>query len=68
MALDTLIKKIEADPQLSHPDPDKPLEVEIDALDYATGVVLIQQDEQTKRIEVGYHSEALNHISTFATA
>ena len=30
MALDTLIKKIEADPELSHPNPDKPFEVEID--------------------------------------
>jgi uncharacterized protein Usg len=60
VALDNLIKKIEADPQISHPNPDKPFEMEIDASDYATGAVLIQRDEAGKRVEVGYHSEALN--------
>jgi hypothetical protein len=48
VALDNLIKKIEADPQISYPNPDKPFEMEIDASDYGTGAVLIQRDEAGK--------------------
>src|ERR1700748_73230 len=59
-ALDMLIKAVEADPQMAHPNPDKPFELEIDALNYATRAVLLQRDEQGKRIKVGYHSEGLN--------
>src|SRR6201984_3416270 len=59
-ALDTLIKAVEADPHMTHPNPEKPFEIEIDASNYATGAVLIQRDEQGKRVEVGYHSEGLN--------
>src|ERR1700748_551354 len=59
-ALDTLIKAVEVDPQMAHPNPDKPFELEIDASNYATGAVLLQRDEQGKRIEVGYHLEGLN--------
>src|SRR5229473_4821866 len=59
-ALDTIIEKIGEDPHIAHPNPKKPFELEIDASSYATGVVLIQQGDNNKRIEVGYHSKALN--------
>ena len=59
-ALDEIIRQIADDPQISHPNPDKPFELEIDASNYATGAVLFQRDKQGKRIEVGYHSRALN--------
>src|SRR6201985_2840434 len=59
-ALDALIKAVEVDPHMTHPNPDKPFEIEIDASNYTTGAVLIQRDEQGKRVEVGYHSEGLN--------
>jgi hypothetical protein len=59
-ALDQIIKAIEANPELSHPKPDQPFELEIDASNYATGAVLIQRDKEGKRVEVGYHSQALN--------
>src|ERR1700751_1546323 len=59
-ALDPLIKAVEADPHMTHPNPEKPFEIEIDASNYATGAVLIQRDELGRRVEVGYHSEGLN--------
>ena len=59
-ALDELIRQIANNPRISHPNPDKPFELEIDASNYATGAVLFQRDEQGKRIEVGYHSKGLN--------
>src|ERR1700747_1348934 len=59
-ALDALIKAIEADPHMTHPNPEKPFKIEIDASNYATGAVLIQRDELGRRVEVGYHSEGLN--------
>src|SRR5712671_4531885 len=55
-ALDELIRQIADNSQISHPNPDKPFEMEIDASNYTTGAVLFQRDEQGKRIEVGYHS------------
>jgi RNase H-like domain found in reverse transcriptase len=60
IALDTLIKKIESDPQLDQPNMEKPFELEIDTSNYATGAVLIQRDEKGRKVHVGYHSEALN--------
>jgi len=44
-ALDELIRQIANDPQISHPNPDKPFEMEIDASNYTTGAVLFQRDE-----------------------
>jgi Reverse transcriptase (RNA-dependent DNA polymerase)/RNase H-like domain found in reverse transcriptase len=41
IALDTLIKRIESDPQLDQPNMEKPFELEIDTSNYATGAVLI---------------------------
>ena len=61
-ALDELIKRITDDPQIAHPNPQQPFEMEIDASNYATGAVLFQRDKQGKRIEVGYHSELLNDV------
>jgi len=40
-ALDELIRQIASDPQISHPNPDKPFELEIDASNYATGAVFV---------------------------
>ena len=59
-ALDTLIKKITDDPYVSHPNPNKPFELEIDASNYAMGAILIQRGENVKHIEVGYFSKALD--------
>jgi hypothetical protein len=59
-ALDRIIRRIADDPVIKHPNPDKPFEVEIDASAYATGAALIQRDDEGGRVEVGYHSEALN--------
>jgi len=47
------------DPTVAQPNPHKLFEVEIDASNYATGAVLIQRDDQGKKVTVGYESEAL---------
>jgi uncharacterized protein Usg len=39
---------------------EKPFKLEIDASNYATGVVLIQRDKKGRKVHVGYHSEALD--------
>jgi len=59
LALDRIINIMTHDPTVAQPNPLKPFEVEINALNYATGAVLIQRDNQRKKIAVGYESEAL---------
>jgi hypothetical protein len=43
-AVNTLIKAVTSNPVLLHPDYKKPFVLEVDALQYATGVILYQQD------------------------
>jgi hypothetical protein len=44
-ALDWIINILTMAPVLTHPDPDKPFELEVDASDYATGAILFQCNE-----------------------
>jgi hypothetical protein len=44
-ALDRIINILTTEPILTHPDPEKPFELEVDASDYATGAILFQCDE-----------------------
>jgi hypothetical protein len=44
-ALDRIIDILTSAPVLTHPDPDKPFELEVDVSDYATGAILFQRDE-----------------------
>jgi len=59
LALDRIINIMTHDPTVAQPNPHKLFEVEIDASNYATGAVLIQRDNQGKKVTVGYESEAL---------
>jgi len=43
-ALDKIIHILTTEPVLTHPDPDKPFELEVDTSDYAMGAILFQQD------------------------
>jgi hypothetical protein len=44
-ALDRIIDILTTAPILTHPDPNKPFELEVDASDYAMGAILFQRDE-----------------------
>jgi len=44
-ALDKIIHILTSEPILTHPDPDKPFELEVNASDYATSAILFQRDE-----------------------
>jgi hypothetical protein len=44
-ALDRIINILTTAPILTHPDPNKPFELEVDASDYTTGTILFQCDE-----------------------
>ena len=59
-ALDKVINILTSEPVLRHPDPDKPFELEVDALDYAMGAILFQCDEQGKPKPLGFHSKTLS--------
>ena len=59
-ALNTLIEIITVEPVLKCPDPEKVFKLEVDALAFTIGAVLIQRDEMGKCQEVGYYSKALN--------
>jgi hypothetical protein len=54
-AFDDLKKHLFSDLVLSLPDLQQPFEIEIDALDYAVGILLTQHDHP-----VAYHSETLS--------
>src|SRR6267154_1414689 len=47
-ALDRIIHILTNAPVLTHPDPAKPYELEVDASDYATGAILFQRDDRGK--------------------
>jgi hypothetical protein len=44
-ALDKIIDILTMAPVLTHPDPEKPFELKVDALDYTTGAILFQCDK-----------------------
>jgi hypothetical protein len=59
-ALDRIINILTTEPVLTHPDPKKLFELEVDASDYATGAILFQHDEQGKPKLLGFHSKTLS--------
>ncbi len=59
-ALEQLIQDVIKDPILTAPDPDKPFELETDALAYTVGAVLFQCDQCRKRKALRYTSKTLN--------
>ena len=59
-ALDKVINILTSEPVLTHPDPDKPFELEVDASDYATGAILFQCDERGKPKLLSFHSKTLS--------
>jgi hypothetical protein len=44
-ALDRIINILTTAPILTHPNPDKPFELEVNVSDYATGAILFQRDD-----------------------
>src|SRR6266852_139048 len=59
-ALDKIIHILTSKPVLTHPDPEKPFELEVDASDFATGAILFQRDERGKPKPLGFHSKTLS--------
>ena len=59
-ALDRIIDILTSKPVLTHPDPDKPFELEVDASNFATGTILFQRDERGKPRPIGFHSKTLS--------
>src|SRR6266403_271273 len=60
-AVDKLIDITLNDPVLYRPDPSKQFTLEVDASAFATGAILYQEHEETKRKRpVGYHSQTFN--------
>jgi hypothetical protein len=58
-ALDKIINILTNKPVLTHLDPEKLFELEVDASDYATGAILFQQNERGKPKPLGFHSKIL---------
>ena len=59
-ALDTLIKAVTQGPTLAQPDLSLPFFLQVDALAYATGVILTQKDARGKHRTVGFLSKTFN--------
>ena len=59
-ALDRIIDILTSEPVLTHPDPTKPFELEVDASNFATGAILFQRDERGKPRPIGFHSKTLS--------
>ena len=59
-ALDRVIHILTSEPILTHPDPEKPFELEVDASDYATGTNLFKRDDRGKPKPLGFHSKTLS--------
>jgi hypothetical protein len=59
-ALDRIINILTTAPVLTHPDPDKPFELEVNASDYATDAILFQHNERGKPKPLGFHSKTLS--------
>jgi hypothetical protein len=58
--LDKIIDILTSEPVLTHPDPDKPFELEVDASNFATGAILFQQDDHGKPRPLSFHSKTLS--------
>jgi RNase H-like domain found in reverse transcriptase len=59
-AVDQLIKAVTSDPVLQRPNLAKPFVLEVDASQYASGVILHQPDNNQKLRPVGYYSQTFN--------
>jgi hypothetical protein len=59
-ALNRIINILTTEPVLTHLDPEKPFELEVDASDYATGAILFQRVERGKPKPLGFHSKTLS--------
>jgi hypothetical protein len=59
-AFDALKSLATSYPTLTQPDLDKPLEVEVDASNFAIGAALIQRDDRNKLRPIAYRSQTLN--------
>jgi RNase H-like domain found in reverse transcriptase len=59
-ALKTLLKHIQEDPVLHHPNYTRPFELEVDASQYTTGTILLQWDNDNKPHAMGYDSYTFN--------
>ena len=58
--LDTLIEAVTQGPTLAQPDLSSPFFLQVDALAYATGVILTQKDARGKHRAVGFLSKTFN--------
>ncbi len=58
-AFEDLRKRVTAEPVLKQPELDKLFKLEVDALGFAVGAVLLQQGEDNKRHPIGYYSATL---------
>jgi len=52
--------RVTAEPVLAHTKLDEQFELEVDALGYMVGAVLLQQKEDNKKHPIGYYSATLN--------
>ena len=59
-ALNRIIDILTNEPVLTHPDPNKEFELEVDASNFATGAILFQRDERGKPRPIGFHSKTLS--------
>ncbi len=59
-ALDRVINILTSEPVLTHPDPKRQFELEVDASNFATGAILFQRDERGKPKPIGFHSKTLS--------
>jgi RNase H-like domain found in reverse transcriptase len=60
LAVDQLVKSVMTDPVLQQPNHTKPYTLEVDASQYANGVILYQPDNQGQLRPVGYYSKMFN--------
>jgi len=58
-AFDDLRRRVMAEPVLKQPELDKLFELEVDALGFAVGAVLLQRGNNNKRHPIGYYSATL---------
>ncbi len=54
--------RVTAEPVLKQPELDKPFKLEVDALGFAVGAVLLQRGEDNKRHPIGYYSATLIEV------
>jgi hypothetical protein len=59
-ALDRIINTLTMAPILTHLNPEKPFELEVDASNYAMGAILFQRDDRGKPRPLRFHSKTLS--------